>query len=504
LNPNYPRLRNVNTAGVISGLIILVIFLTLPPPAGMPPAAFKAAGIALLMTVWWITEAIPIAATALIPLVLFPLTGVLTAGKTAENYGHNYVLMLLAGFILAKSFEVHHLHKRIALGVIRIIGHSRRTLLLSFMIATALLSMWIANVAVALMMLPIGLAIIREENEQNPGSKFGLALMLSISYAASIGGTGTLIGTPPNMVLTGLMDKLFPASPGISFLDWLKIGIPMTIIFIPVIWIYLTRYFRVSGNIPGGRELIARQWEELGKITPAQKRIGIIFIITALAWIFRRDIVLDHFVIPGWGSLLGVASYVHDATVAVTACILLFLIPSGNKNNRKEKLMDWTNAERVPWGVVIIVGGGYAIAQSFQETGLADWLGKELMFIGNLPAPLILFLVVIFMIFLTEINSNTATANIFLPVLAVMAVSGGIHPYLLLIPATMACSFAFMLPSGTGTNAVIFGSGQVTIREMSKAGLWLNLISVVIITLVMYLLAVPVFHMAGGIPEWAR
>lgn len=488
--------------GLFAGLIVFLIILALPNPAGLSPEGKRAAAVALLMTIWWISEAIPIYATAFLPLALYPLLGILPAEETAANYGHNYVLMLLAGFFLAKAIELQHLHKRIALIVIKLLGTSRRTIILSFMIATAFLSMWIANVAVALLMLPIALAIIgKEESQEEKAGAFGLAMMLAIAYAASVGGTATLIGTPPNMVFAGMLQKLFPEAPEISFFTWMKVGLPVVLIFLPVIWIYLTRYFRISGSFSGSEGIIGSELRALGRMSAGEKRVFAIFMITALGWIFRRDFVFDETVIPGWGTLLGVGEYVHDSTVAVACAMLLFILPDGQGGGRR--LLDWKAAESVPWGVVMIVGGGYAIAESFKATGLAEWMGQELAFISQMPTLMVLLLVVGLMIFLTEINSNTATANIFLPVLATMAVAGSANPLLLMIPATFACSFAFMLPSGTGTNTVIFASERVTIPQMARCGLWLNFISIALLTLILYAVVVPLLGIETELPVWA-
>ena len=242
----------------------------------------------------------------------------------------------------------------------------------------------------------------------------------------------------------------------------------------------------------------------MGPMSPAEKRVLWVFIFTAIGWVFRRDFAFDNFVIPGWGSLLGVGEYVHDSTVALISCLLLFIIPAGTDTTKSGKLIDWRTAEKVPWGVVMIVGGGYAIAESFGVTGLASWLGAELYFIAGWPTLVTLLVIIGVMTFLTEINSNTATANIFLPILGTMALVSNIHPYMLMIPGTIACSFAFMMPSGTGTNAVIFGSGQVTIPQMARTGFLLNLLCILLLTVVMYLIAIPVFNMSGGVPEWAH
>ena len=488
--------------GLLAGGLVFLFLLFAPVPDGLSATAMNAAAVALLMTIWWVTEAIPIAATALLPLVLFPLLEILPAEETAANYGHNYVLMLLAGFILSKAIELHHVHRRIALTLMNVIGSSRKKIMLSFMIASAVLSMWIANVAVALLMLPIAIAIINKEKEtSNSQSGFGIALMLCIAYSCSVGGTATLIGTPPNMVFIGIVEKLYPNAPQISFFQWMMIGFPLVLIFIPTIWIYLTKYFKIDGAFEGGHQVINKELKELGPITSAERRVLYIFIFTAIGWIFRRDFAFDNFTLPGWSSLLGIQEYVHDSTVAIFSVLLLFIIPTGLKKG--ERLITWKEAEKVPWGVVMIVGGGYAIAESFGSTGLAPWLGNELQFIAGWPPLLVIVSVIALMTFLTEINSNTATANIFLPVLGTLAVASGQHPYMLMIPATIACSFAFMLPSGTGTNAVIFGSEQMSIPQMARCGLWLNLISIILLTILLYLIAIPVFSISSNLPAWA-
>lgn len=493
---------NTKTLGLFAGILVFIILALLPEPEGLSPQGKYAAATAILMTIWWISEAIPIYATAFVPLAVYPLFGILPAEETAANYGHNYVLMLLGGFFIAKAIEVQNLHKRIALVIIKRLGTSRPRIMLSFMIATAFLSMWIANVAVALLMLPIALAIVDKEESETVGmSSFGLALMLSIAYASSVGGTATLIGTPPNLVFTGIVEKLFPNAPQIDFFTWMRIGIPIVIVFIPVVWIYMVRYFKISGSFSGSQEIIDTELEAMGNMSKAERRVLIIFILTALGWIFRRDFNFGELVIPGWSTLLGVSEYVHDSTVAIVAALLLFLIPA---NDRGKRLLDWESASSVPWGVVMIVGGGYAIAESFAATGLAVWIGEKLSFISQYPTLLVLVCVVGLMIFITEINSNTATANIFLPVLATMAVAGGTNPLLLMIPATFACSFAFMLPSGTGTNTVIFASNRVTIPQMARCGLWLNFISIILLTIILYFVVIPILSLEQGVPAWVN
>ena len=491
--------------GLIIGLLLFVITLMLPTPSGLEPSAMKALAVVLLMAVWWITEAIPVYVTAFVPLALYPLLGILTGHETAENYSHSFVLMLLGGLIIAKAIEHQNLHKRIALVTIKLIGSNKRNIILSFMISTAFLSMWLANVAVALMMLPIALAIaVKEEGDNKAARKFGIALMLCIAYSASIGGMASLIGTPPNLVFAGIISSLFPTAPEITFFNWLVIGVPLVVIILPLSWLFIIRYFKIKGEVSGGIQVINEEYAALGKITIAEKRVLAVFLLVAFGWIFRKDIVLGNFVISGWSDPLGLAQYANDTTVAFVGVLLMFMIPTGKiENGKRTFLMNWKVAESVPWGVVMIVGGGYAIAKSFKVTGLALWLGEQISFFNALPVFFILFVVIFSITFLTEINSNTATANIILPILGTIAVSSFIHPYLLMIPATFACSCAFCMPSGTGPNAVIFSSEKISIAEMAKAGLWMNLITIVVITLAAYLILVPYLGL-NEFPIWAN
>jgi len=494
-------MKNTKSLGLIGGVLFLIAIILLPIPDGMTPGARNAGAVALLMAIWWITEAIPIYATAFLPMVLFPLLRILPAGETAINYGHDLVLMMISGFLIAKAIETQNLHKRIALVLIKALGTSRPRILLSIILATAFLSMWISNVTAALMMLPIGLAIItKEELLGNANPKFGTAVMLGIAYAASIGGVATLIGSPTNLIYVGIMAKLFPLAPQLSFLTWLKIGIPILLIFLPLIWYYLVYYFKIKGSIPGNRELIEEELKSIGKMSIGEKRVMYIFIFTTLGWIFREGFTFDRFVIPGWSTLLGVSKYVQDSTVGMFSALLLFMLPAGDN----KRLLDWKSASKIPWGVGIIVGGGYAMATSFKVTGLAEWIGSQLAFVSLYPTIIVLIIVVGAVLLFTEMNPNTATANIFLPVLASMAVAGSINPMLLMIPATFACSFVFIMPAGTGPNTVIFASNKLTVPDMAKAGLWLKIISMILLPLVLYVLIIYVLGIDLALPIWAK
>ncbi len=494
-------MKNTKLLGLIGGLVFLFVMLLLPLPEGMSPAARNAGVIALLMAIWWITEAIPVYATALIPMALFPLLSVLPAKETAVNYGHDMILMMISGFFLAKAIEAHGLHKRIALMLIKALGTSRDRILLSIMIATAFLSMWISNITAALMMLPIGLAIIfKEEVLGSKNSRFGTAVMLGIAYSASIGGVATLIGSPTNLIFSGMMSKIFPLAPSFSFYSWLKIGVPILIIFLPVIWYYLVRFYKISGSIPGNKELIDGELKEIGKMSPGEKRVMWVFLLTTFGWIFREDIVIDTFVIPGWSTLLGLGHFVSDSTVGMFSALLLFSLSAGNK----KRLLDWKTANQIPWGVGLIVGGGYALAEGFQKTGLALWLGDQLSFISSFPFLIVLFIVVGVVLLFTEMNSNTATVNIFLPILASIAVASSFNPLLLMIPATFASSFAFIMPASTGPNTVIFGSNKLTVPDMAKCGVGIKIFSMIFLPLILYFLLIYVMGMSLSLPVWAK
>jgi len=351
------------------------------------------------------------------------------------------------------------------------------------------------------MMLPIGLAIItKEETLGHANPKFGAAIMLGIAYAASIGGVATLIGSPTNLIFSGMMTKIFPLAPHVSFLTWLKVGIPILIIFLPLIWYYLVYFFKIKGSIPGNRELIEEELRSMGKMSVGEKRVMYIFIFTVIGWVFREGFVFDQIVIPGWGTLLGIGEYVSDSTVGMLSALLLFMLPAGNG----KRLLDWKSAGQIPWGVGVIVGGGYAMAASFKSTGLADWLGNQLAFVSSYPTLIVLLIVVGAVLLFTEMNSNTATANIFLPVLASMAVAGSINPMLLMIPATFACSFVFIMPAGTGPNTVIFASNKLTVPDMAKSGIWLKLISMILLPLLLYILMIYILGIDLALPVWAK
>ena len=490
--------------GLFLGPLLFILLVAIRPFPGLSMQATSAAGIALLMATWWITEAIPIPVTALVPLILFPVFGIMSARDVAMRYGDQNIFLFMGGFFIAMAMQRWALHKRIALHIVRLLGVSPRRIVFGFMCATAFLSMWISNTATTMMMFPIGLAVIlhvvkvveKDNKDLNttPGNfKFGLSLMLGIAYSASIGGIATLVGTPPNIVFAGVVKSMFPAAIEVGFLDWLKIGLPLVVVMLPVTWVYLT-YIAAPpeiARIPGGKELIKADLAALGKMNRGEKLTLAVFLLVALAWIFRRDINIGFFTIPGWSDLTGISQYIHDSTVAIFGAVLLFLLPVDFKKH--VFVLDWQWALRIPWGIILLFGGGFALAAGFQVSGLAQWIGERLSFICGMPTIIMILCICLLLTFLTEVTSNTATTTMMMPVLGSLAAAACIHPFMLMIPAAMSASCAFMLPVATPPNAIVFGSGYLKIPDMARVGFFLNIIGAIIITLLVYFLVIPVF-----------
>ena len=470
------------TLGLVLGPLLFAFVQFGPSAEGLSAEATAALAVALWVGTWWVTEAVPIAVSALLPIVLFPLTGALDLGTTTAAYGHKYVFLYLGGFLLAIAIEKVNLHRRIALFIIASIGTRMRMIVLGFMVATAFLSMWISNTATSVMMLPIGLAIIAQyrdhpDTPENEHTQFGKMLMLAIAYSASIGGIGTLIGTPPNLVLAGIVKELYGVE--IGFLEWMLLALPFSILLLALCWVYLTRFAvkLKADDFTGGVEEIKRQREALGPIHRDEKKVGIVFLLTAVAWISRSFLLSP--ILPA----------IDDTIIALSSGIALFVIRG---SNGKGAILSWDDSKRIPWGILILFGGGLAIAQGFKDTGLAQWFAEQLITLEFLPLIVMTLVLVAAINFLTEITSNLATTAMILPVLAPLAAAMGVHPYIFMIGATLAASCAFMLPVATPPNAVVFGSGYVSMKDMIRAGLGLNLISILLITVwVFYLL--PIF-----------
>jgi sodium-dependent dicarboxylate transporter 2/3/5 len=463
--------------GRILGPLAFFYILFFFHPDGLSVSANAVLASVAWVAIWWVTEAIPIYVTALLPLILFPLTDALSLSETATSYGHKYIFLYMGGFILAIAIEKWNLHKRIALTIINLVGTNVINIILGFMLATAFLSMWISNTAAAVIILPIAMAIVYQlndnpETEKDENKIFGKALMLAIAYSASIGGISTLIGTPTNLVLAGVVQTTFGKE--ITFSEWFVLGFPIAVLLLFISWVYLTRFaftFKQK-EFPGGRSEIKLRLKALGKMGFEEKMVLFIFVLTALAWI-ARSFLLQR-LIPA----------IDDTIIAMCTVIIMFLVPTSQKG---KKLITWEDAVKLPWGILILFGGGLTLAMGFENSGLALWIGGKLSALQVLPFILLLLILIAIVNFLTELTSNIATTAILLPVLVSLAPVLGVHPYYLMIAATLAASCAFMLPVATPPNAVVFGSGYLEMEDMVKKGFWLNIISILILTLVVYL-----------------
>lgn len=404
------------------------------------------------------------------------MSGGAPISQTTAAYGDKMLFLFVGGFIIAIAMQKWNLHKRIALSIISTVGSNAQYIVLGFMLATGLLSMWISNTATTLMMVTIGVALIKEIRDlsEDASIAFFKALLLGIAFSASIGGVATLVGTPTNPIFVAVARQLYGKE--ISFADWMIFALPFSILMLGICWIVLTRLtFPVSKIVlPFGKEMLKKEREKLGSMSAEEKAVGIVFLFTALAWI-TRSFFLNQF-IPG----------INDTVIAIAAALLMFIIPS--KKHKGKMLLTWEEAERLPWGVIILFGGGLSLAAAFQSSGLAQWLGMQLIAVQHLPLLVIILIAALAINFLTEVTSNVATASIMLPVLASLADAIGINPYLLMVPATMAASCAFMLPIATGPNAIVFGSGELQIKDMVRAGVWLNIISSILISLLVFFL----------------
>jgi sodium-dependent dicarboxylate transporter 2/3/5 len=453
---------------LLVGAALFVAVLWGVPGSAMPADARSVAAVAMLMALLWITEAIPIPVTALIPIVLFPLLGVMPIEATTANYAHQLVFLFLGGFWIAAAVERSQLHRRIALEVLRLMGARQDRIVLGFMSATAFLSMWLSNTATTMMMLPIAMAVASRLDAE-PHTAFGRALMLGIAYAASIGGVGTLIGTPPNAVLAGIAEKT--AGIQIGFGQWMQFGVPLALSMLMICWWYLTRVAACLRDCEGtqGTRMIAEELAALGRIRTAEQRVLLIFGAVAGLWVFKG-------LLP-WPWL----NAVSDSAVAMTGALLLFIIPAGR--GERGALLTWEAAAKIPWDVLILFGGGFALAQGFQQSGLTEWIGLQLGFLEQVPGLVLVIVVALVTIFLTEVTSNTATASMLLPIVAGLAAAAGQDALSPMVATALAASFAFMLPVATPPNAIVFASRQVTIAEMARAGIWMNLIGIAMITL---------------------
>jgi len=507
--------NNVSTQrfGFYAGLLTFAVISAGPTPDGMSTTAQRTAAVAALMALWWISEAADIAVTALLPLAVFPLLGIMSATETASHFATHIVFLYLGGFIIALAMERWNLHRRIALGVIRRVGSRPSMMILGFMIATAFLSMWISNTATTMMMLPIAMAVVRQlaelasidgERDETTGPRvetaLGVILLLAIAYSASVGGVGTIIGSPTNVAFIGFVEKTFPEYPPIQFMEWSMVCIPIVIVFLPIAWVYLTRFAADVSltriTFSGGVDVIENERKKLGAITGPEKAVLAVATTTALLWITRRPLELGGVSLGGWSSWFEDTSLVQDSTVAMFMAILLFVLPARKTaEGATEFLMDWKRAASgVPWGIVFLFGGGFSLAAAIADSGLASWIGQRMAALEGAPVWVLVPMSCLLAVLLTETTSNIATVLMLSPVLAATALEIGVHPYLLLIPSAVVASFAFMLPVATPPNAIVFSSGWISIARMFRAGFVLDLIALAIVPAMVYLLGAGVFE----------
>ncbi len=524
-----PRARAI---GFWLGAGCFLLLLAFPIDPGNLPAS-RLAAVASLMAIWWVSNALPLFATAILPLVLFPLLGIMSGNDVAPVYFNSTIVLFLGGFMIALTMERWNLHKRIALGIIHAVGGGPPRIILGFMVAAAFLSMWISNTATAVMMVPIGLAMVLQV-EETAGARhsrtFTIALMLGIAYGCSMGGLTTLVGTPPNLSFQRIFQIIFPEAPPIDFGTWIVMGLPIGVTMIAVAWLLLTQVlYRPSPEVRIERDVLERERAALGPISFEERSVATVFAMTAVLWVFRRDLELGFATVPGWSNLLPFPGMIDDGTVAIAMASVLFFIPTRNRAPRKagvkapdattgwRALIRWATrfgtanrvmgAEvipRLPWNIVLLFGGGFALAAGFQGTGLANIIGSQFQGLGGLPDFAVILLVCLTLTFLTELTSNLATTEMILPILASVAVLTGMNPLMLMVPATLSASCAFMMPVATPPNAIVFGSDRISVGEMARAGIFLNLIGALVVATLVLTLGETVFGIESGVmPDWA-
>ncbi|MBL4716684.1 MAG: sodium:dicarboxylate symporter [Bacteroidetes bacterium] len=482
-------------ASIIAGPLAAILISLFTDLDTNNPAVSKTAAIAVWMAIWWVTEAVPLAVTSLIPIFIFPFLGILGTKEVAPHYMNHLVFLFIGGFIVAFAMEKWNLHKRIALNIITTIGSSPSRILLGFMLASYFLSMWMLNTSTTMILLPTVLAIIfklKQVMDESHHKKYSTALLLGIAFSSSIGGTATLIGTAPNLVMLQHYSNAFPNNPEISFLKWFSFGFPVSLIFLSITYLIFKQiYCRFSINIDKCTAIFKKEKEELGGISYEEKVVGIILFVMAILWFTRANIDVGAFKIMGWSNLFPNPKFITDSTVAIFMSSLLFVIPS--KQNKGSMVMDWNAVKNLPFGIILLFGGGFALAEGFIQSGLSDWLASSLTSLKGLSPLLVVIIICSFMTFATELTSNTATTQLILPILIVVAHVTDIDPILLMIPATFSASYAFMLPVATPPNAIVFGSEMISIKEMARVGVILNIVGVILMTLAMFTLGKFVF-----------
>lgn len=495
--------------GIFAGIAVFLIILFAPiDPSVLPEAAKITAAITGLMVIFWITQPIPIEATSLIPLVAFPLAGVLSPAAAAAPYADKVIFLFMGGFMIAMSMQRWGLHKRIALKIINLTGTSPSRLILGFMIATAFLSMWMSNTATAMMMIPIAIAIIatvlptKSYKDMTGDQKaFAGCLVLGIAYAAGVGGIATLIGTPANGILVAQLAKIFPAAPPIDFFTWLEFGIPFVALMIPIIWLWLTKiaYRKMPKVLENTKDALQKEIESLGPMSRGEKNTLFVFVLVAFCWIFRATKDFGAFTIPGLDMIF---PGIDDSTIAILGAILLFMLPVSWKN--KEFTMNWHWGVRIPWGILLLFGGGMALSAAFKASGLSQAIAEYFGILHAVPIVILVLILAVVVMILTEFTSNTAVANIMIPVMAGISVFAlEVNPLLLMMTVAVASSLAFMLPVATPPNAIAYGTEYVEMKDMVTAGWFLNLIGILLFTFFLFTVVMAVFGMSTALPEWA-
>ncbi|MBN1348118.1 SLC13/DASS family transporter [candidate division KSB1 bacterium] len=500
----YPDFR---TIAFWAGPVIALLFISAFDLDPEHPAVTRTAAVAIWMALWWITEVIPLAATALLPLVLFPIMNILPGKQVAPQYFNHIIVLFLGGFIVAIAMQRWQLHKRIALKMMLWIGVSPSRIILGFMSATAFLSMWISNTATTMMMIPIALAVISKMDDLFDAptvSRFSIGLLLGIAYSASLGGMATLIGTPPNLIFVRMFEMHFPGAPTITFAQWMLFATPLALCFFIILWLLLVRLFAPPAST---REIdehfFENEYARLGPITFEETIVLIDFVLLGLLWLTRNGIQVGSFNFPGWAALFPDGNAIDDGTVAITMALFLFLIPS--KRAPGTHIMDWTSVKELPWNIVLLFGGGFALAAGFKESGLSSWIGSHLTSLDTLPIFLVIIILCGMLTFLTEVTSNTATANMIMPILASIGVAIKLNPLVLMIPAALSVSCAFMLPVATPPNAIVFGTQRLKVSDMARVGIILNLIGMILIALAVYIWGKWVFDIQFDVfPTWAK
>lgn len=495
--------------GFFGGLgifIFLIVFGNLDP--GNPAVTYTFA-TALLMAIWWITEVVPLAVTSLLPVVLFPVLGIMNGKIVSSAYFNDVIFLFIGGFLVALAMQKWNLHKRIALKILILTGVSPGRILLGFMLSTAFLSMWISNTATVMMMIPIVISVmdqLEESVDKKDMKPLSIGLLLGIAYSASLGGIATLVGTPPNLVFAKIFSITFPDAFEISFGQWMIFALPVSMIMLVILWIYLYLVFFKKATISNqnfNSELFKNQYKKLGAIGYEEKIVLADFILFALLLLFRSNINLGNFHIPGWSGLFSNPGFLNDGTVAIAIGTVLFMIPS--RNHKANRIMDWETTKNIPWNIILLFGGGFALAEGFVESGLSVWIGNQLSIVTDFHLILVIVCITAVMIFLTEVTSNTATTQMLLPILAGLAVSTSTNPLLFMLPATIAGSMAFMLPVATPPNAIVFGTSRLKIADMAKTGFVLNLIGIVLITAAIWFWGTYVFDIKiDEFPVWSR